>query len=95
MTKVMIVIHLRYLLPSIFSTLPEDNASSANAFLFELAPSGVYHATLITKYAVSSYLAISPLQFTLRFIFCCTCRKFALPRSYLALYSMEPRLSSL
>jgi hypothetical protein len=61
MTKVMIVIHLRYLLPSIFSTLPEDNASSANAFLFELAPSGVYHATLITKYAVSSYLTISPL----------------------------------
>jgi len=29
MTKVMIVIHLRYLLPSIFSTLPEDNASSS------------------------------------------------------------------
>ena len=61
MTKVMIVIHLRYLSPSIFSTLPEDNASSANAFLFELAPSGVYHATLITKCAVSSYLTISPL----------------------------------
>jgi len=61
MTEVMIVIHLRYLLPRIFSTLPEDNASSANAFLFELAPSGVYHAALITKCAVSSYLTISPL----------------------------------
>ena len=61
MTEAMIVIHLRHLLPRILSTLPEDNASSANAFLFELAPSGVYHATLITKYAVSSYLTISPL----------------------------------
>ena len=61
MTKVMIVIHLRYLSPSIFSTLPEDNASSANASLFELAPSGVYHATLITKCAVRSYRTISPL----------------------------------
>ena len=61
MTKVMIVIHLRYLLPSIFSTLPEDNASSANAFLFELAPSGVYPAKLITKFAVRSYRTISPL----------------------------------
>jgi len=25
--------------PSLLSTLPEDNAGSANAFLFELAPS--------------------------------------------------------
>jgi len=57
----MIAIHLRDLLPRILSTLPEDNASSANAFLFELAPSGVYHAKLITKFAVSSYLTISPL----------------------------------
>ncbi len=61
MTKVMIVIHLRYLSPSILSTLPEDNASSANASLFELAPSGVYHAKLITKFAVRSYRTISPL----------------------------------
>tara|TARA_B110000285_G_scaffold24309_1_gene23419 strand:- start:750 stop:986 length:237 start_codon:yes stop_codon:yes gene_type:complete len=55
------VIHLRYLSPSILSTLPEDNASSANASLFELAPSGVYHAKLITKFAVRSYRTISPL----------------------------------
>jgi len=45
----MIVIHLRYLSPSTSSTLPEDNASNANVFLFELAPSGVYLALLITK----------------------------------------------
>ena len=57
----MIAIHLRNLLPRIFSTLPEDNAGSANAFLFELAPSGVYLAKLITKFAVSSYSTISPL----------------------------------
>jgi len=47
--------------PTIFSTLPEDNASNANAFLFELAPSGVYLATLIAKCAVCSYHTISPL----------------------------------
>ena len=61
MAETMIAIHLRDLLPRILSTLPEDNASSANAFLFELAPSGVYHAKLITKFAVSSYPTISPL----------------------------------
>ena len=44
MTEAMIVIHLRNLLPRILSTLPEDSASNANASLFELAPSGVYHA---------------------------------------------------
>ena len=61
MTEATIVIHLRHLLPRILSTLPEDNASSANASLFELAPSGVYLAKLITKFAVSSYSTISPL----------------------------------
>ena len=61
MVETMIVIHLRNLLPRIFSTLPEDNAGSANAFLFELAPSGVYLAKLITKFAVNSYSTISPL----------------------------------
>jgi len=61
MAKAMIVIHLRNLSPRIFSTLPEDNASSVNASLFEFAPSGVYHAKLITKFAVSSYHTISPL----------------------------------
>ena len=61
MTDAMRVIHLRHLLPRILSTLPEDNASSANASLFELAPSGVYLAKLITKFAVGSYSTISPL----------------------------------
>jgi hypothetical protein len=30
-------------------------------FLFGLAPNGVYPATFVTKSAVSSYLAVSPL----------------------------------
>jgi len=61
LTEVMIVIHLRSLSPRISSTLPEDSASHAKAFLFELAPSGVYLATFITKCAVRSYHTISPL----------------------------------
>ena len=89
------IINLVCLSPNTSSSLPKSSTSSTLAFLFGLAPSGVCLANNITIAAVSSYLAISPLRFTLRFIFCCTCRKFALPRSYLALYSMEPRLSSL
>ena len=61
MTEATIVSQRRHLLPRILSTLPEDNASSANAFLFELAPSGVYPAKLIAKFAVRSYRTISPL----------------------------------
>ena len=90
-----VIINLVCLSPNTSSSLPKSSASSTYTFLFGLAPSGVYLATNITIDAVSSYLAFSPLQLSLRFIFCCTCRKFALPRSYLALYSMEPRLSSL
>jgi len=47
----------------------------ANVTLFDLAPSGVYHAFFVTKKAVSSYLTFSPLplKFQLgRFIFCGT-----------------------
>ena len=29
--------------------------------LFDLSPSGVYHAEVVTNFAVSSYLAFSPL----------------------------------
>ena len=90
-----VIINLVCLSPNTSSSLPKSSTSSTLAFLFGLAPSGVCLASNITITAVSSYLAISPLQFTLRFIFCCTFRKFTLPRSYLALYSMEPRLSSL
>tara|TARA_B100001964_G_scaffold70106_1_gene79462 strand:+ start:1748 stop:1963 length:216 start_codon:yes stop_codon:yes gene_type:complete len=57
------------MLPSTFSTLPEDSASNANAFLFELAPSGVCLAELITKIAVRSYHTISPLPIKIGGIF--------------------------
>ena len=90
-----VIINLVCLSPSISSSLPKSSASNTIAFLFGLAPSGVCLANNITIIAVSSYLSFSPLQFSLRFIFCCTLRKFTLPRYYLALYSMEPRLSSL
>ena len=84
-----------HLSPSTSSSLPKSSASNAIAFLFGLAPSGVCLARGITTSAVRFYHTISPLQLKLRYFFCCTFRKFTLPRCYLALYSMEPRLSSL
>ena len=90
-----VIINLVHLSPNASSGLPKSSTRSAIAFLFGLAPSGVYHANNITIIAVSSYLTFSPLQIELRFIFCCTFRKLTLPRCYLALYSLEPRLSSL
>jgi len=90
-----VIINLLYLSPNISSGLPKSSASNTVASLFGLAPSGVCLASCITTTAVSSYLTISPLQYILRFFFCCTFRKLTLPRCYLALYSLEPRLSSL
>jgi len=49
---------------------------------------GVYIAKPVTKLAVGSYPTISTLPITWRYIFCCTCRRLAPPRSYLAPYSM-------
>ena len=56
------------------------------------------HAAL-APHAVSSYLAVSPLPRTScdavrRFVFCCTFRRLAPPRRYLAPCSVEPGLSS-
>ena len=56
------------------------------------------HAAL-APHAVSSYLTVSPLPRTScdavrRFAFCCTGRRLAPPRDYLAPCSMEPGLSS-
>jgi len=64
--------------------------------LFGLAPSGVYPATVVTNSAVRSYRTISPLPVLLhrRYIFCGTFRRLAPPRRYLALYPVEPGLSS-
>ncbi len=62
--------------------------------LFGLAPDGVCQA--IISYLICGVLL--PHLFTLtskrRYIFCCTFRKLASPRSYLASCPMEPGLSS-
>ena len=67
-------------------------------FLFGLAPGGVYLAVAVATNAVRSYHTISTLLHTLlsvgRYIFCCTCRRLAPPRSYLAPCPIEPGLSS-
>ena len=80
------------------SNLPESSAGHTNGFLFGLAPSGVYHAT--DCYQLRG--ALLPHLFTLtgayalrRFAFCCTFRRLAPPRRYLALYPVEPGLSSI
>jgi hypothetical protein len=94
------IIHLGPPSPTASSNLPESTAGRGIAFLFGLAPGGVYHA------AVCCHLrgALLPHHFTLtpgpacavagRFIFCCTFRRLAPPRSYLAPCPMEPGLSS-
>jgi len=68
-------------------------------FLFGLAPSGVYLATPVTSSAVRSYRTLSPLPgFACappwRSTLCCTGRRLAPPRRYLALCPVEPGLSS-
>ena len=48
--------------PASRATYPEASGGPpSNASLFGLAPGGVYHALPVTRQAVSSYLAISPL----------------------------------
>ena len=53
----------------------------------------------VASCAVRSYRTFSPLpvirRLLRRFTFCCTFRRFTPPRRYLALYPMEPGLSSI
>jgi len=77
------------------ATYPGTVRATLNVPLFGLAPGGVYHA-------VACYHrrgALLPHHFTLtsrswRYIFCCTCRRLAPPRRYLAPCPAEPGLSS-
>jgi hypothetical protein len=56
------IIYLGCRLPDTSCNLPESvDEPPLNAFLFGLAPDGVYHAFHVTMEAVSSYLAVSPL----------------------------------
>lgn len=71
-------------------------AVKLHGFLFGLAPRGVFNAITVASDAVRSYRAISPLPYITirRYTFCCTFRRLTPPRRYLALYPMEPGLSS-
>ena len=93
------IIHLGPPSPATSSDLPESTAGHGIAFLFGLAPGGVYLA------AACCHLrgALLPHHFTLtprsrraagRFIFCCTFRRLSPPRRYLAPCPVEPGLSS-
>ena len=91
------IIHLGYLSPDSSSSLPRYNAGHVNVPLFGLAPSGVYPATDVATSAVRSYRTISPLpsaKYSRRYIFCGTFHRFTPSRRYLALYPVEPGLSS-
>jgi hypothetical protein len=89
------IIHLGLPSPAASCNLPESSAGRIIAFLFGLAPGGVYHA------AACCHLrgALLPHHFTLtfrrrRYLFCCTFRRLAPPRRYLAPCPVEPGLSS-
>jgi len=64
------------------------------SFLFGLALGGVYHAFFVTKKPVSSYLAISPLPASRRYIFCGTFPWVSPAWRYQAPFSVESGLSS-
>jgi len=94
------IIHLGPPSPAASSNLPESAAGNGIAFLFGLAPGGVYLAT--DCYQLRG--ALLPHHFTLtpvpaeagagRYFFCCTFRRLAPPRRYLAPCPVEPGLSS-
>jgi len=80
------------------SNLPEPRAGRTIGFLFGLAPSGVYLCRGLLPSARCALTApFHPYQLkklTSAVIFCGTFRRFTPPRRYLALYPMEPGLSS-
>src|SRR5690606_41354528 len=89
--------------PQASSGLPESGASHTSGVLFGLAPGGVCHA----MECCHPCGALLPHHFTLtspqrrkrreggRYPFCCTFRRLAPPRRYLAPCSVEPGLSSI
>ena len=92
------VIHLGPASPQASSNLPESSAGHANGFLFGLAPGGVYHRRGLlpaTRCALTApfhpYRRPKALR---RYTFCCTFRRLAPPRRYLAPCPAEPGLSS-
>ena len=88
------IIHLRYLSPNTFSDLPKSFCGSQNTdFYLVLLRVGF---TLPQTLPLARCALTAPFQPYLkrRYIFCCTFRRLAPPRRYLALNPMEPGLSS-
>ncbi len=81
------------------SSTPGDGSSQPIVPLFGLAPSGVYRAMRRcprTRWALTPpfHPYHAPLRAVRRSVLCCTSRRLAPPRDYLALCSVEPGLSS-
>jgi len=81
------------------SDQPGCGAGHAIAPLFGLAPGGVCRAVVVADAAVRSYRTVSPLPrapkgAVRRSSLCCTFRRLAPPRRYLAPRPVEPGLSS-
>ena len=93
------VIPLGFASPRTSSNLPESSAGHTNGFLFGLAPGGVYHRhellPAVRCALTAPFHPYRPASWLRRFAFCCTFRRLAPPRRYLAPYPVEPGLSSL
>ena len=77
------------------SDLPESSTGRTSGFLFGLASGGVYHA--VNCYQTRGALLPHPFTLTSRMrrsTLCCTFRRLAPPRRYLAPCPMKPGLSS-
>ena len=92
------VIHLGPASPQASSNLPESSAGHAIGFLFGLAPGGVYHRRGLlpaTRCALTApFHPCRRPKALRRSAFCCTFRRLAPPRRYLAPCPVEPGLSS-
>ena len=87
-------IYLALLSPAGSSSLPGTQRATV-LFLSGLAPDGVYTAFPVTREAVSSYLAFSPLPVRKQaVIFCCTILGVTSTGRYPASCPVEPGLSS-
>ena len=87
-----VIIYLVLMLPPGSSDLPESRRATV-CFLFGLASDGVYTAFSVTRQAVVSYTAFSPLPLR-AVIFCCTFLGVTSTGRYPASCPMKPGLSS-
>ncbi len=87
------IINLGRMLPHASSDLPETTRAALWS-LFSLASDGVYTAISVTRDAVVSYTAFSPLPFR-AVIFCCTFPGVASAGRYPASCPVKPGLSSI